>query len=73
MANEVVKNDSTMAERFTKKIESLFASGSGAQVQLTDYQRTLAQHYFIGIDRALSLAEDARQRNKKNQDPVPIT
>lgn len=58
-----------VSERFTNLVMREFQSSSG-NVQLTDHQKSLIQGYFIGIDRALKVAEKARiAANKRNTDP----
>jgi len=46
-----------------------FGSNVAGAIQVTDYQRQLIQGYFIAIDRALKLAEEARiRKNENNKD-----
>lgn len=57
------------SERFTSTVMKEFGSNISGALQVTDYQRTLVQGYFIGIDRALKTAEAARVRkNESNSD-----
>ena len=60
------------SERFAAKVMSLFGQDVGP-IETNEYMRSLIQGYFIAIDRALKLAEDARLRKKRNQDPTPVT
>ena len=48
------------SERFMNKVMSEFTGNVSGGLQITDYQRQLAQGYFIGIDRSLQIAEEAR-------------
>lgn len=60
-----------MSERFTNKVLQEFGGNVAGAMQVTDYQRTLIQGYFIVIDRALKAAEEERLRknaNNKNHD-----
>ncbi|MCI1958860.1 MAG: recombinase RecT [Clostridia bacterium] len=59
----------TTSERFTNQVLKEFGSNISGAIQVTDYQKQLIQGYFIGIDRALKIAEDARVRkNNGNKD-----
>lgn len=67
--NEVVKAELAMSERFTNTVLREFGSNVAGAIQVTDYQRQLIQGYFIAIDRALKLAEEARiRKNENNKD-----
>lgn len=58
-----------MSERFTNQVLREFGSNVAGAIQVTDYQRQLIQGYFIGIDRALKMAEEARiRKNENNRD-----
>jgi recombination protein RecT len=68
------------SERFTNQVMKEFGSNVAGALQISDYQRTLIRGYFIGIDRALKIAEEARiRKNEGNKDhskydnPLPIT
>jgi len=67
------------SERFTNQVFKEFGSNIAGEIQVTDYQKTLIQGYFIGIDRALKIAEESRiRKNEGNKDhkydnPIPIT
>lgn len=69
--NQIAKKEPTMSERFMNKVIAEFSSGVG-EIALTDFQKRLAQNYFIAIDAALKAAEEKRRKKKKNQDPLPI-
>ncbi|MBR2896831.1 MAG: recombinase RecT [Oscillospiraceae bacterium] len=59
------------SEKFTNKVLKEFGGSVAGAMQVTDYQRTLIQGYFIVIDRALKAAEEERIRkneNNKNHD-----
>ena len=53
------------SERFTNKVVAEFGSKAGA-LRITDYQRSLVQGYFVGINRALEKAEEERVRKNEN-------
>ncbi len=55
-----------MSEKFTNKVLHEFGSNVAGALQVTDYQRTLIQGYFISIDRALKVAEENRVRKNQN-------
>lgn len=71
--------DGTYSERFLEKVITEFGKSSSGELQISDYQKRLAQWYFIGIDRALKTAEEYRiAKNKRNKDTkynnnLPIT
>ena len=44
----------SIGTRFTKKVLAQFASNTGSQIAVTEFQRRLIQGYFIQIDRALA-------------------
>ncbi|MBO9609191.1 MAG: recombinase RecT [Paenibacillaceae bacterium] len=49
-------------------------SGSVGTVALTDFQKRLAQNYFISLDATLKAAEEKRQgKLEKYRDPLPLT
>ena len=68
-----------MSERFTNTVLKEFGGSVAGAMQVTDYQRTLIQGYFIVIDRALKAAEEERVRkNENNKDhkydnDLPVT
>lgn len=73
--NQVVKKEQkeTVSQRFTNKVIAEFGSDVGS-VALSDFQKRLAQNYFMGIDLALKTAETNRLKKKKeNRDLVPVT
>ena len=58
------------SERFMQKVLAEFSGNVAGALEISDYQRTLIQGYFIKIDRALKAAEEERNRkNKQNSDP----
>lgn len=58
-----------VSEKFTNKVLKEFGGSVAGAMQVTDYQRTLIQGYFIAIDRALKAAEEERLRkNAGNSD-----
>lgn len=68
----IVKQELTMAERFTMKVMTIFQSTVGSDLPLTNFQKRLAQNYFIAADMALKGAEEKRRKKRQNQDPVPV-
>lgn len=62
--------EKTMSERFLEKVTAEFTSGVGV-IALTDFQKRLAQNYFISIDATLKTAEE--KNSKKNTPDTPIT
>ncbi len=77
-AEVAAKGQGNMSERFTQKVIQEF-SGNVGEFHVTDYQRTLIQGYFIGVDRAIKTAEAERiRKNEANRDhkfdnPLPVT
>ncbi|NLF42443.1 MAG: recombinational DNA repair protein (RecE pathway), partial [Bacteroidales bacterium] len=69
--NQLTKQPETASVRFTNLVMKEFNSGVG-EIALTEFQKRLAQNYFIGIDMALQAAETKRLAKKKNQDPLPV-
>jgi len=67
------------SKRFTDKVLTDFSGSVAGALEVTDYQRSLIQGYFVAIDRALKNAEEERKRkNAKNKDhkydnPLPVT
>lgn len=68
----VAIKEATMSERFMLKVVAEFTSGVDA-IALTDFQKRLAQNYFISLDSTLRAAEEKRKKKKTNQDPVSVT
>ena len=59
----------TMSERFTNLVLHEFGSNVAGALQVSEYQKRLIQGYFIAIDRALKMAEEARiRKNEANKD-----
>ncbi|GGF82992.1 hypothetical protein GCM10010912_30130 [Paenibacillus albidus] len=70
---EIAKKEPTSSERFMNKVVSEYGSGVG-EVALTNFQKRLAQNYFIALDAILKTTEEKRQKKAaKYQDPVPVT
>jgi len=68
---KLAKQDQSMSERFMNKVIALFNTGVG-EVALTDFQKRLAQNYFIVADSTLKSAEEKRKKKTRNQDTVPV-
>ncbi|WP_407310584.1 recombinational DNA repair protein (RecE pathway) [Desulfosporosinus sp. SB140] len=72
MSNEVAVKEQSMSERFTNKVTALFQSNVG-EVALTNFQKRLAQNYFIVADSVLRKAEEKRQKKSEQyRDKVPV-
>ena len=71
MSNEVATKELTMSERFMNKVVAQFTSGVG-DIALTDFQKRLAQNYFISLDSTLRVADEKRKK-KKTPDPLPVS
>jgi len=72
--NAVAKTEATMSERFMSKVVNEFGSGVG-EVALTNFQKRLAQNYFMVIDDVLKKAEmkrAAKADGDKWKDAVPV-
>jgi recombination protein RecT len=69
----ITKTEPTQSERFMSKVISEFGSSVG-EVALTNFQKRLAQNYFIALDAVLKSAEEKRlKKSDKYRDPVPVT
>ena len=69
----VVKKELTQSERFMAKVISEFGSNVG-EVALTNFQKRLAQNYFIALDSVLKTTEEKRlKKAEKFRDAVPVT
>ncbi len=70
---EVAKKEPTQSERFMTKVISEFGSSVG-EVALTNFQKRLAQNYFIALDAILKSTEEKRlKKAEKYRDAVPVT
>lgn len=70
--NQLIKNEPSTSERFMNKVVSEFSTGVG-DIALTDFQKRLAQNYFIALDAALKSAEEKRKKkSEKYRDDVPV-
>ncbi|MTI83475.1 MAG: recombinase RecT [Firmicutes bacterium] len=71
--NKLAQKEQSTSERFTNKIIAEF-SGSVGEIALTNFQRRLAQNYFMAIDTALRTAEEKRnKKSEKYRDKLPVT
>lgn len=69
----VTKKEPTQSERFMTKVIAEFGSSVG-EVALTNFQKRLAQNYFIALDSVLKATEEKRlKKSDKYRDPVPVT
>ena len=70
---DIAKKEESLSVRFMNKVVTEFGSNVGS-VELTLFQRRLAQNYFMAADNALKLAETKRlKKPDKDRDPVPCT
>ena len=73
MSNELAKQEQPMSQRFMSKVISEFGSNVG-EIALTDFQKRLAQNYFMAIDSTLKKAEEKRlKKSDKYRDKVAVT
>lgn len=63
--------EKSMSRKFMDKVILEFANGVG-DIALTEFQKRLAQNYFISIDASLKMAEEKRLKKTRNQDKVPV-
>ena len=57
----------TFSQRFTAMVIKEFGNYQGGNIALTPHQQRLAQHMFIGIDKALATQEAKRLSNEKDK------
>ncbi|MGF7050385.1 recombination protein RecT [Paenibacillus sp. DS2015] len=70
---EIAKKEPTQSERFMTKVISEFGSNVG-EVALTNFQKRLAQNYFIALDSVLKTTEEKRlKKAEKYRDALPVT
>lgn len=67
----IQKKEMTQSERFVNMVTREFGSSVG-EVALTNFQKRLAQNYFVAADNALRMAEEKRAKKRQNQDPLPV-
>ncbi|MEJ8547152.1 recombinational DNA repair protein (RecE pathway) [Brevibacillus borstelensis] len=71
--NAMTQRELTQSERFMKKVVSEFSASVGT-IALTDFQKRLAQNYFIALDAVLKTTEEKRlKKAEKYRDPLPVT
>jgi len=72
MTTDIAVKEQPMSERFTNKVIALFQSNVG-EITLTNFQKRLAQNYFIVADSVLGKAEEKRKKKSEQyQDKVPV-
>ncbi|GAB2558371.1 recombinase family protein [Gracilibacillus alcaliphilus] len=72
-SNQLAKKEKTQSERFMEKVVKEFGSGVGKPA-LTDFQKRLAQNYFISLDAVLKTSEERRmKKSEKYRDPLPVS
>lgn len=68
---QIEKKQPTHSERFTIAVQRQF-EGQAGTIKFTDFQKRLAQNYFISIDMALKKAEEKRLRtNEDKREKLP--
>lgn len=73
MSREIAKSEQSMSERFMNGVITEFR-GSVGDIALTNFQKRLAQNYFICADMVLKAAEERRlKKSEKYRDLVPVT
>ena len=71
-ALQPAQKKTTASERFMNKVIAEFG-GSVGEIALNNFQKRLAQNYFISLDAVLAAAEDKRlKKSEKYRDPVPV-
>lgn len=69
---EVKKQPITPSVRFTEKVISLFQNQNGG-IEISEFQRSLCQNYFIKLDLSLREAETKRlAKAEKYREPLPL-
>ncbi|WP_020621098.1 recombinase RecT [Paenibacillus daejeonensis] len=69
----LAKKELTQSERFMNMVVKQFSSGV-SEVALTQFQKRLAQNYFISLDAALKIGEERRlAKTEKYRDATPMT
>jgi len=68
---QLAKKEEPINVRFMNMVVSQFGSSVG-EIALTNFQKRLAQNYFMAIDAALRIAEEKRKKKTFKQEQVPI-
>ncbi|WP_020621053.1 recombinase RecT [Paenibacillus daejeonensis] len=69
----LAKKELTQSERFMNMVVAQFSAGV-SEVALTQFQKRLAQNYFISLDSTLRAAEEKRlAKSERNRDATPVT
>ena len=75
---DLQKQEAPLSVRFMNKVVAQFSSGVG-ELALTNFQKRLAQNYFIAINGALEKAEAKRvaknswnSTKEKDKELVPV-
>ncbi|CAH1215226.1 hypothetical protein PAECIP111891_04233 [Paenibacillus allorhizoplanae] len=69
---QITQKELTQSERFMNKVVNEFGSSVG-EVALTNFQKRLAQNYFVAVDSALRMAEEKRLKKTNNKDQLAIS
>ncbi|WP_311080916.1 recombinational DNA repair protein (RecE pathway) [Paenibacillus polymyxa] len=68
----VAKQEPSQSQRFMEKVVSEFGSSVG-EVALTNFQKRLAQNYFVALDAVLKTTEEKRiKKPEKYRDSLPV-
>lgn len=70
VGTEVLKKASA-SQRFVDMVMREFTTSSG-ELDITPYQRSLIQGYFVGCDKALRYLEDKRQKDAQGNDKYAV-
>ncbi|HSW64557.1 MAG TPA: recombinase RecT [Dissulfurispiraceae bacterium] len=69
---DITKQEESMPVRFMNKVVTEFNSTVG-DVALTQFQKRLAQNYFIAIDSVLAVTEEKRKKKgEQHREPLPV-
>lgn len=72
--NTIAKKEQTQSERFMNKVINEFGSTVSGDIKLTDFQKRLAQNYFMALDSVLKSTEEKRLKKSGNyQEKLPAT
>ena len=73
MSTEVAQKEVSPSGRFMNMVVKEFGSGVG-EVALTNFQKRLAQNYFMSLDSILRTTEEKRLRkSERNRDALAVT
>ena len=67
----MVQKTASASQRFVDMVIREFTTSSG-KLDITPYQKSLIQGYFVGCDKALRYLEDKRQKDAKGTDKFAV-